>query len=367
MIIWLSSVSILKSNANLDYEADSDYIYESLQDKNQKFSSRMPAWCICTYPDDIYSSYILSCSHDDPEDDVEIEVSNVEYVETTSINCKNGSSFKLFPDLTDHFGKSNIMLTNCMVPKNESINQLTNKISMNMKHLRIKFDKTKSKLKLDKNYFEGLLSLETLVIDMYKTNTTSLNANVFEHLDNLKYMMLLFVPLPDGIFDTLTKLQNLTIQSNIYKEFKGSDFNNHKMLVQFVLHCWFKYCSFDPLVFENLRNLEKLEIGRVEISHIKMSNMMNLKIVVILRGNCEVFDENMFFNSTNIEEIKLDQINLKSLPKNIFQHQKKLNILSLSSTQLTELFDGTFDNTQNITILNLSHNKLTSISRYVYL
>ncbi|CAO1399099.1 unnamed protein product, partial [Diamesa tonsa] len=95
--------------------------------------------------------------------------------------------------------------------------------------------------------------------------------------------------------------------------------------------------------------------------------MMNLKIVLISGGDGEKFEEDIFNNSTNIEKIAIEQINLKSLPKNIFQHQTKLIELILTLTKLTELLDGTFDKTEDITLLNLSDNRLKSISRYLYL
>ena len=289
LIILLSSVSISKIN-----DKDIKYIGEELEMeiKNQQLSSRMTEFCNLTYLDNAYSPYRISCSHDDPKDDVEIEVSNVEYYDTTSIKCKNVSSFKLIPDLTDHYGNSKVMLKNCMVPKNKSINQLTNKISRTIKCFTIQINNNKRKLNLDNYYFEGLLSLETLEIDLYRTNTTTLNSNVFEHLGNLRSLVLHNSPLPDSIFDTLTNLQELTIRSVTYNEFNGSNFKNQRNLIQLYIYCDLK-CSLDSFVKANLRNLEKLTLENFQISRIMLSNMLNLKSVVIWRCDFKTFHKHL--------------------------------------------------------------------------
>lgn len=156
-----SNASVLNSNANLDYEADLKHNEEDseIETENQKFCSNLSG-CNCTYPyDNIYHTFILSCFHDNPEDQVEIKITSFESFQTY-IECEDESSFKLIPDLNDYYGNSTIVLKNCMVPKNQSISQITNKISKNMKHLTIKFEEKRENFNLDNNYFEGLSSLD---------------------------------------------------------------------------------------------------------------------------------------------------------------------------------------------------------------
>lgn len=351
LIILLVSASISKSSANINYETE-------IEIKYQKLCSSIPG-CICTNHKQFLSTYTLSCYHDDSKDDVEIEITNSEILEIIFIHCKDVSSFKLIPDLTDHNENLKIKLINCMVPKNESINQLTRKISKNIKSLMIEFNKNVRNLNLDKNYFEGLPSLEYLEIEVKKTNIMNISANSFENLSHLKYLMLDVLPLPNGIFDTLENLQYLKISSET-----GNYFKNQRNLVELHLKCLMQ-CSFDSFIFENLTNLEILKIKNYQIPRLMLANLRNLKYVHIKSSDFGTISKDIFINSTNIEEISLVRNNLISLPKDMFKDQTMLVQLILIDNQLVELVDGTFDKTVNMEILILSQNKLTSISRYV--
>ena len=309
----------------------------------------------------------LSCSHDDPEDDVVIRVRTDPFLNSSAITCVNVSSFKLIPDLTDYFGSYKIDVINCMVPRNESIKQLTTKISKNVKNLEIHFDKKEMNLSFDKNYFEGLSSVERLVfsLDHIKAN---ISANVFENLVNLKSLNLYYLPLSGtGIFDTLENLQNLKMISDVDIEFQRSDFKNLRNLVELNITCSdnCSKCLLDPFIFENLVNLNRLQITNFRTPGMMLANMIHLQEVQLSNTDFKELPEDFFKNSTNIERIKLYGHQLETIPKNVFADQSKLFKLDLRNNPLKELTDGTFDTTINLKYLDLRGNRLTSISRYV--
>lgn len=119
--------------------------------------------------------------------------------------------------------------------------------------------------------------MEIVLHDKNKPNITE---NVFENLVNFKRLVLRDVPIPNGIFDTLTKLQKLTIHSETYKELIGSDFKNQRNLVYLFIHCEIK-CLVDPFIFEYLSNLEKLHLISFRIPRKVLANMLKLKHVIM--------------------------------------------------------------------------------------
>lgn len=59
---------------------------------------------------------------------------------------------------------------------------------------------------------------------------------------------------------------------------------------------------------------------------------MNLRHAVIFDTDLELLPEDIFYNSSNNEEINLTYNQLKELPKHIFVHQTLLNQLDSSTT-----------------------------------
>ena len=209
-----------------------------------------------------------------------------------------------------------------MVPRNESIEQLTTKISKEMKHLRIQFDNEEISLSFDKNYFEGLSYLEKLDFHLDGNFKANISANVFENLVNLKSLELYYLPIPNnsGIYDTLENLQNLTIISDFDIEFQRSDFKNLRNLVLLYIFCSdnCSKCSLDSFIFENLVDLKMLRIMNFQIPGIKLANMIHLQFVHLVDTDFKELPEDFFKNSTKIEVIELSRHQLESIPGDIF-------------------------------------------------
>ena len=290
MIVCLASATNSSSNYQFFFD-------QSEMDYN-KLCSNLPDWCNCNN-NPIDSPYEFECSHDDIELKVGINLSD-DMIYLIYIHCVNVSSFKLFPDLTDYFGFSEIIFMNCMVPRNGSIKQLTTKISKKVRNLWIFIDNEEMNLKFDKNYFEGLSSLERLNLYVIP----NISADIIEIHFKLKNMFLEYTPIPNNtsIFDTLENLQTFTIYSNFDIEIQSSDFKNLKNLVQLYIFCSdnCSKCSLDPFIFENLVNLRILQITNFRIPGIKLANMMNLQQVRLAKTDFKELPEDFFKNSTKI-------------------------------------------------------------------
>ena len=279
-----------------------------------------------------------------------------------------------------------MVIHNCKIPKNETLYELTSKISKNVKHLAIEYLKLEEGELTFNNYsFEGLSKLETLKISGIDSVESS---DVFESLVNLKKLILYEVPTPEGIFDTMNQLEFLSIRTNTLILPAGI-FKNQRKLIELRLFCG-RESSLDPLIFANLPNLEKLTIEKncliswpenifknnqklkfLELQKTKILILEKLLAPMTLRivsfRNCEILklSEDLFQNSSNIEELDLSTNKLILLPKDIFVDQIMLRVLDLSINGIMELSDGLFDTTLNMRRLRLTANKLTIISRYV--
>ncbi|CAO1391338.1 unnamed protein product, partial [Diamesa hyperborea] len=231
-----------------------------------------------------------------------------------------------------------------------------------------------------------------LKIDLSYNNINSLeSSNIFEHLVNLKFLLLVNVPTPEGIFDKMNQLTDLEIHSKRTKNPTAEVFKNQKKLMQLRLGCTAD-SVLDPLIFTMLPNLENLEInGNCLKSWPENMFKTNQKLKSFeLRGNKILFSQkmlvpvnlikgsftscnirklpkNLFKKSTVIEELDLSYNKLISLPKDIFVNQIMLSDLDLSHNQIMDLNDGLFDATLNMKKLNLNFNKLTRISRLIFI
>ena len=351
---------------------------------NQNICNVPPPMCRCTKNE---IDFIFACTFDDTADDVVFKIS-IFFDRWAIFKCENITSFDNVPVFTNYIHSYSVILKECIVPKNETFSQLTNKISKNISELHIRFEYSGWGLKLDQNYFKGLSNIESLYISSLNDDSfrvyVDTTKNTFDYLGNLKMLVLINIPLKDGIFDVLENLQHLGIHSDMEIDLKISDLRHQKNLTELDLNCE-KMCSLDPLIFANSINLQTIKIkgnftfiwpeknlkqnhtlGLLnQIPEKLFAKLIDLRNVVMLYSELKVLPEDLFYNSKNIEEIELSQNQLETLPKDIFVKQMVLARLDLGQNKLKDLVVGIFDKTKNMKILILSHNELTSISRYV--
>ena len=101
-----------------------------------------------------------------------------------NIRCFNESSFDIFPDLTDYIDITGITIINCMLSINNTLNGLTTKTLKQVKNIKI-YLKEEEEFTLNKNMFDGLSKLESLIIQFRPFCNMQLSNNIFEHLKQL--------------------------------------------------------------------------------------------------------------------------------------------------------------------------------------
>ena len=230
---------------------------KSLDDYCSKNSS---SECNCTV---IQPKYIFTCSNDDgSEGQVTIVMKNK--YDFLVFECENMQSSKTFPDLSEYINESQISLKGCAVPINTSLYDYTSKISKNIEMLFIELTgKNDEDKNFNSNYFEGLSDLEYLILHCEPNIDFNFALeNVFMKLDKLKILFIKDFPTPNGIFDSLKQLQELTIHSYDHKNssLELGLFKNQRKLIRLKISGRF-INYIEPNVFANLTELRILELN----------------------------------------------------------------------------------------------------------
>ena len=369
VVLWTSV------NCLINY---ADYLLKA--EMNRKLCLNPPPPCTCI--DRVYS-----CPLGNSQDEAVIKLNfDNDFI---YFECLNVSSFETFPDLTKNINVTGIGISNCLLSINKTLNELTSKMSKQVKNITIDILE-KEKLTLNKNLFEGFSMLENLIIKfvLYQP-TMSISTNVFEKLINLKTLVLWCIQTPNDLFDPLEYLQVLSIHSKQIKLENGI-FKNQRNLIDLNLDCRKYDCTLDPLIFANLTNLEKLNIkgnfsihwsenvlkNNEKLKSIQLTNVFSfqftqtlltqnkdLKYVNFNHNQLESLPEHFFKNLSNIDKIILSSNQLTSLSRDLFVDQTMLSELDLGYNNLTELDDGLFKTTKNMKTLILTSNLLTKVSR----
>lgn len=331
--------------------------------KSKRFCENLPAQCSCI--DKRYYKY--SCTHDESNDKTVFRMVFFQFNsqhDWINFECISVPSFKKLPDFTNYIKDTRIQIVNCII--NDKFYEFTNKISNNVKHLKLfllMLDERNQNF--NEHFFEGLSQLR--ILDIKIMEYTVVNANIFENLINLKTLIINNLSTQNGIFDKLNQLTFLTI-INKKIELEVGVFNNQTNLVELNLYCYQGF-SLDSRLFANLTNLEILKIvGNVllispeelfkhnhKLKSIKLSFEMNYPMTQ---------DQSALVNLKSVAK-NVTKNKLKSILKELFVDQIRLEKLDLSYNRLEELSDGLFDTTVNMRTLILGNNLLTNISRLV--
>lgn len=298
------------------------------------------------------------------------------------------------PDLSEYINTTRVLLDNCSVPMNRSFYDYTSKISKNMRHLSLILPGDND---VDRDFntkcFERLAGLESLHLKLIRNIDFRIPLeNVFNKLVELTQLSIRNLPTPNGIFDELKQLQNLSIESTfLASSLPFGLFKNQRKLTELNIE-GYSVITLHPHLFANLTELETLKFNKFGFESLPenmlhhnhklksfqltnsfrkvenlpcnfFANMWNLKTISLKSTNLEHITEDIFKNSTNITKIEIFGTKFKSLPKNIFKDQINLFYLDLRHNLLENITDGLFDSLTSLKVLILSHNKLSSLSK----
>ena len=247
LIIWLRSVE--SSEYRYDENYDDDELIRKIRSGNEKLCSSL---CVCTMNDNIsgLANMELLCSQDGFMDRVQIKI-EIFIVVWIYFTCENENSYKIVPNLNTINESPRIILTDCVMPSNESIYQLTSKFSKNIIYLEIKV--TKGNLNLNKKYFEGFSILEGLDISVSDSTIVEVNItdDVFENLVSLTNLKLTNITLPSSVaWNKLEKFEETSLDS------EQVILSNRSLL------------ELPKILFVNKKILKRLDLGFNELKEL---------------------------------------------------------------------------------------------------
>ena len=145
--------------------------------------------------------------------------------------------------------------------------------------------------------------------------------------------------LPSGIFDDLTRLQELQLVATDLSELPEG--------------------AFDEL--EALQLLEVTDANLTRLPDGVFDNATALKSIRLSRNNITLLPEGVFDELTNLEILLIERNPLASLPDGIFDEVTALRVLFLSRNNIAVLPEGVLDELSNLEILLIERNQLTSL------
>ncbi|XP_070492281.1 protein toll-like [Chironomus tepperi] len=185
-------------------------------------------------------------------------------------------------------------------------------------------------------------------LNLWGNNLRNLNKDAFNGLENLRELDLStngMESLEPDLFIYLTNLTHLNLGGNNFASLPEGLFANNRKLT----------------IFKMLEN-------RVPMDTLPEGFLANQTMLADVFIKCELrkIPEDIFEESINIANIRLDGNQLEVLPKYLFKDQRQLSTLDLSDNYLTDLPEELFEGTPELKKLYLSHNRIEDIPEHIF-
>ena len=234
-----------------------------------------------------------------------------------------------------------------------------------------------------------------LYLDMGWNELTTLNANVFQNLANLKGLGMTGCGIEEigvGLFQHLTNLTELWLNKNELRTIDVGAFQGLEHLEILNLRSN-KLTHMQPFAFRGLVSLQELilydnalfALENDAFMGLNSLTMLNLRLNSISNLTAHSFrglghlkmlrlDENMleslevgqFIYLVNLTELNLGINRIQTLHAGVFEGLNKLISLFLGENHLTTIEAGTFSGLHTLTGLHLYKNRLVSLDRNVF-
>ncbi|KAF2881430.1 hypothetical protein ILUMI_24716 [Ignelater luminosus] len=167
----------------------------------------------------------------------------------------------------------------------------------------------------------------------------------------------------EGTFDGLTRLNTVALDENSIKKFSFE--GNHSIRTLVIKGTMFE--GLEGYKFHGLY-LETLLLTHFNLSKIVLEPFNNLESLLELHleaNQINDLDENSFVGLDNLEQLNLQNNNIKVLPTRL-KHLSSLQYLLLQNNSLEQLENDQFELLGNLLHLYLSTNKIVELSKHSF-
>lgn len=205
-------------------------------------------------------------------------------------------------------------------------------------------------------------------LDLSFNKISSIKHDVFSGMSELSTLRLndnILEVLPSGLCDTLENLNEINLQRN-YISFLANGmfvFNSKLRVVNLAEN---RISGIETTAFSS-ESIENLNLTLNKIQTVNFTIPIRLKRLD-LRANIitQIYD-NVFVNTSDIEELYFNNNALKSIPPKLFKSLNNIHYINLQQNNLSVLPDELFSSNKNMNItLNLSHNRISLINNQTF-
>ena len=188
-----------------------------------------------------------------------------------------------------------------------------------------------------------------------------INSSSFDNLHNLEYLHIENVLYSDtndskDVFKNLNHL--VYLRSYIHKfDYDAFSFANLNILKHLDLQ--FSVISFVDKMFENLLNLEILDLSSTNFTNLNESTfygLTNLKQLHLKKTSIKIINSNSFIHLTNLIHLDLFECFIAVVEVNAFAGLSKLRTLILRQNKITSLREEHFNELSELKKLDITDN-----------
>lgn len=177
-------------------------------------------------------------------------------------------------------------------------------------------------------------------------------------LETLKLQSNRISSLPDDAITRFSALKSLDLQSNLIDELDSHSFIATPNLLSLSVANNRLTVLNETSVFEQLLDLENLDLSHNELRVIHLKNVKSLRTLDLSSNNLE---EISFHNLPNLKEVFISNNNITKLSNWTFINSTSLSVIFLQHNAIQTIDYNTFDALDQLLTLDLSYNQLRAI------
>jgi len=182
-------------------------------------------------------------------------------------------------------------------------------------------------------------------------------------LETLKLQSNRISEIPDDGFTRFSLLKSLDLQSNRFDHLDGRSFITTPKLVSLSLANNKLTVLSDSSIFEQLLDLETLDLSHNNLRVVDLNNLVSLRTVDLSNNHLH---DIRFHNLPNLKEVFVSNNNILRLTNQTFINSTSLSVIFFQHNAIQSIDYNTFHSLQHLLTLDLSSNQLKAIDPQLF-